>query len=165
MAHRVAGDPARLSRSWFEGILASGLSDAHYVEMVAIVARTVSIDAFSRGIGMAAHAFPEARPGEPTRHRPAAAKRRRGVGSARRDRRRTGPEADLYGGARRPPNVMRALSLVPDEVRMLRALAPSHYVPFERVADPGYTADGRALTRPQMELVAARVSALNECFY
>ena len=60
---------------------------------------------------------------------------------------------------------MRALSLVPDEVRMLRALAPSHYVPFERVTDPGFTPPGRALARPQMELIAARVSALNECFY
>jgi hypothetical protein len=74
-------------------------------------------------------------------------------------------EADLYGGARRTPNVMRALSLVPDEVRMLRSLAPSHYVPFERVPDAGFTPPGRALSRAQMELIAARVSALNECFY
>jgi hypothetical protein len=165
VAHRVAGDPARLSRSWFEGIVASSLSDAHYVEMVAIVARTVSIDAFSRGIGMAPHALPEARDGEPSRHRPTAAKRGDAWVALVATADATGPEADLYGGARRPPNVMRALSLVPDDVRMLRALAPSHYVPFERVADPGYTPHGRALARPQMELIAARVSALNECFY
>jgi len=165
VAHRISSDPARLSRSWFEGLLASGLADAHYVETVAVVARTVSIDSFSRGIGMAPHALPEARAGEPSRQRPAGAKRGEAWVPLVATADATGPEADLYGGARRAPNVMRALSLVPDEVRMLRSLAPSHYVPFERVPDAGFTPPGRALSRAQMELIAARVSALNECFY
>ena len=57
---------------------------------------------------------------------------------------------------------MRALSLVPDEVRMLRRLSEAHYLPIEKIPDPTCH---RALDRMQMELVAARVSALNECFY
>ena len=72
-----------------------------------------------------------------------------------------GPEADLYGGGF-VPNIMRALSLVPDEVRALRLSSSAHYVPVEQIPDPTVR---RALTRPQMEFVAARVSALNECFY
>jgi hypothetical protein len=53
---------------------------------------------------------------------------------------------------------------VPDAVRLVRALSAAQYVPMEQVADPG--ADPRrALDRPQIELVAGRVSALNECFY
>jgi hypothetical protein len=60
------------------------------------------------------------------------------------------------------PNIMRALSLVPDHVRVLQSESESHYVPMSELTNP---AVGRDLDRPQMELVAARVSALNECFY
>src|SRR5438552_2311154 len=73
---------------------------------------------------------------------------------------RTGPQADLYGDGAFIPNIVRALSLVPDEVRMLRRLSDTHYLAIEKIPDP--TAR-RALDRMQMELVAARVSALNEC--
>jgi hypothetical protein len=45
----------------------------------------------------------------------------------------------------------------------MRALGAAQYVPIERV--PDVTFSERALTRAQMELVAGRVSALNECFY
>ena len=74
----------------------------------------------------------------------------------------SGPDADVYGDGGFMPNIMRALSLVPDEVRMLRRLAATHYLAVEQIPDP--TAR-RALDRMQIELVAARVSALNECFY
>jgi len=165
VAHRIASDPARLSRRWCEDVTANGISDAHYVEALAVIVRTVSIDSFCRGIGLTRHALPEAQPGEPSRQRPAGAKRGEAWVPLVSAADATGPEADLYGGARRAPNVVRALSLVPDEVRLLRALTPSHYVPFERVPDPSFTPPGRALSRAQMELIAARVSALNECFY
>jgi len=49
-----------------------------------------------------------------------------------------------------------------DEVRALRRSSGAHYVPVEQIPDPTVR---RALARPQMEFVAARVSALNECFY
>ena len=165
VAHRIASDPARLSRHWFEDVTANGISDAHYVEALAVIVRTVSIDSFCRGIGLTRHALPEAQPGEPSRHRPAGAKGGEAWVPMLSVADATGPEAGLYGGARRAPNVVRALSLVPDEVRLLRAQAPSHYLPFERVPDPSFTPPGRALSRAQMELIAARVSALNECFY
>ena len=75
---------------------------------------------------------------------------------------REGPEADLYAGLPFLPNVIRAMSLVPSGVRMLRRLSIAHYV--EKVQDP-LANDGRALDRRQIELVAGRVSAINECFY
>jgi len=46
--------------------------------------------------------------------------------------------------------------------RMLQAFAASHYLPVAQIGDP--TAR-RALDRLQMELVATRVSALNQCLY
>ena len=48
-----------------------------------------------------------------------------------------GLEADLYG-RHRYPNVGRALSLVPDEVRGLVDLMTAHYMPVYRVADASY---------------------------
>ena len=57
---------------------------------------------------------------------------------------------------------MRAMSLVPDAVRDLKSLSAVHYLTPEEVANP---AARRALSRPQIELLAGRVSALNECFY
>jgi hypothetical protein len=77
------------------------------------------------------------------------------------DRRAKGPDADILLFAH-TPNVIRAMSLVPDAVRDLMTLSAVHYLPPERTVD---LREGRALGRPQMELVAGRVSALNECFY
>ena len=37
------------------------------------------------------------------------------------------------------------------------------YLPLEEMLDVGAARDG--LSRPQLELVAARTSALNDCFY
>jgi hypothetical protein len=62
------------------------------------------------------------------------------------------------------PNVVRAMSLVPDAVRQLRELSAAQYLPLQQVTDVR-AEPGRALSRAQIELVAGRVSALNECFY
>lgn len=72
------------------------------------------------------------------------------------------PEADLWS-AGKTGNVIRAMSLVPDEVRTLNDLSAAHYLPNVRVRDP--SASQEALSRPQMELIAGRVSVVNGCFY
>src|SRR6516165_11832161 len=74
--HRIVSDPGRLSRQWFDGILASGTSDAEYVEIVGVIATVVSIDTFCRAIGVPAHALPIPVPGEPHRRRPRTAHQR-----------------------------------------------------------------------------------------
>ena len=56
------------------------------------------------------------------------------------------------------------MSLVPEAVRMLKRLSSAHYLPMELVPAAG-ASGGRALDRMQIELIAGRVSALNECFY
>jgi len=159
--HRVVTDPGRLSKAWFEKTLASGLGDAPYVEIIAVVVTVVSIDSFCRGLGVAAQPLPEPDPGEPSRRRPPAARPGGAWVAMIPQRRGAGPDADLYGGGR-AVNVMRALSLVPDEVRGLNELGAAHYLAAERMMD---LRAGRALDRAQMELIAGRVSALNECFY
>jgi hypothetical protein len=73
-----------------------------------------------------------------------------------------GTEADLYPPNAVIPNIVRALSVVPAEARALQMLSASHYLPVEQIVDPTIR---RSLDRTQMELIAARVSALNQCFY
>jgi hypothetical protein len=158
--HRIATDPGRLTRAWLEGILGAGLSDGHYVELVGIVANIVNLDALHRALGVSPEPLPTPRPGEPSRRRPPASSEGAWVPmlplSGREWR-------ELFGGRLRVPNVGRALSLVPDAVRDLLELLEVHYLAIDDVIDP--RARGRALARPQMELIAGRVSALNQCFY
>ena len=74
------------------------------------------------------------------------------------------PHQDVYAG-RGMPNVVRAMSLVPDEVKhSIFELLSTHYLDLGSKM-PGATESGRALSAPQIELIASRVSALNECFY
>lgn len=161
--HRLRTDPGRLSRAWYEQILAAGLSEAQYVELIALVAMAAGVDAFARALGIEAFALPDPQPGRPSHYRPAAATSHGAWVPTLAAADVQGSEADLYGGAPLAPNIASALSLVPAEARMLGQLAARHYMAIEHVPDPTYHSG--ALERAQMELVAARVSALNQCFY
>src|SRR5262245_56892249 len=74
--HRIVTDPGRLTRTWFDLVLAAGTADTEYVEIVAAVATTVSIDTFCRALGVPAHPLSEPVPGEPHRRRPSTAQQR-----------------------------------------------------------------------------------------
>lgn len=163
--HRIVNDASRLTRRWYEQTLADGLTDVRYVELAGTVAAMVSIDAFCRAVGASLHPLPEPEPGAPTGYRPAAARDdgQAWVPMVSFDNSGT-PEADLWP-PKRTGNVIRALSLAPDEVRTLNDLGGAHYVDHLLVRDPSAARAGGALTRAQIELVAGRVSILNDCFY
>jgi hypothetical protein len=160
--HRVVTDPGRLSQKWFNATLAAGLSAEQYVEIIGTLAAMVSIDSFCRGIGVPLHPLPELQPGAPSHYRPPGAIQEDAWVPMIPADRATGAEADLYG-SRAVGNVIRAMSLVPDEVRTLHDLSAAHYLPMGQVRDP--SASRGALNRMQMELIAGRVSALRQCFY
>ncbi|NNL65460.1 MAG: hypothetical protein HKP30_04400 [Myxococcales bacterium] len=162
LAHRVRGDPQRLSRSWFERTLAAGVSEGAYVEAVGIVAFTAGIDSFCRAIGLPAFALPEPAPGEPDRRVPEGLSDQGAWVAMLAPEDARGPEADLYASAGIVPNIARALSQVPDLARLLQSETRTHYIDLGDLQNPGV---GRDLDRRQIELVAARVSAMNECFY
>jgi hypothetical protein len=146
--HRVAVDPGRLSRAFFAAALAGGLSDGEYVELVGVVAQAVAIDSFRRALDLPPEPLPEPEGGEPSRLRP------EGIGAH---------GAWVPTAQDRSPWVGRALSLAPEAVAAMKDLLAAQYVPLERVPDVAFSE--RTLSRAQMELVAGRVSALNECFY
>jgi len=148
VVHRIASDPGRLSRQWFDSL---DVEPERYVELLSVTAHTVGIDSFHRGLGLAARRLPTAQPGEPSRE-PLRAPLDRDLAWV--------PVRRMRG----VPNVAKSISLVPAELRMLVAVAPAEYVAPERLLD--LEADpGRTISRQQMELVAGRVSAQNQCFY
>jgi hypothetical protein len=159
--HRVVTDPGRLSKAWYEQVLAGGLEDTHYVEIIGVVITVVTIDVFCRGVGVRPHPLPSPVDGEPSRRRPESAKLGAAWVPMIAQGKEKGPEANLYKEGDHP-HVGRALSLVPDEVRGMKGLIRAQYVPVHQVIDVRVN---RSISRAQMELVAGRVSALNGCFY
>jgi hypothetical protein len=162
--HRVVTDPGRLSRSWVGGVIAAGVSDAQLVELISIVCTVMLVDDFARAVGSGPPALPEPLDGEPSRMRPAEAVDEGyfvptipyAIGSR--------PEHGLYAANGFVPNVGRGLSLVPDAVRTGKDLMRAHYMPYPMVATD-FEPPSRPISRSQIELVASRTSANNDCFY
>ncbi len=161
--HRIRTDPERLTRRFYDTALAAGgLSDAEYAETVAIVATVVAIDTFCDAMGLPRHALPEPVAGEPRRRRPPGAKPGLAWIATVAPEDVTEGEAGMYDGLA-GVNIHRALSLVPAEVVGFFDLDAEHYLPDALLRDFG--TEHRALTHAQIEFLAARVSAINQCVY
>jgi hypothetical protein len=162
LVHRVVGDPGRLTQAWARSVLAQGVSDGEYVETVGIVAMVMMMDTFEAALGNAPRALPEARPGEPTRYRPPGAKTQAAWLPLVEPEDVVPADGPLYPSPK-AGYIYRALSLVPQAVRDYWALAFEHYLPSEVIYQ--FDRSIRAITRPQTEVLAARVSALHQCAY
>ncbi len=145
LIHRMCTDPSRISKPWFDQMMAAGLSRGEYVEVVGVVAVSVIIDTFSVALGLAPPPFLDPVPGEPH-------------GQLNPDAIDDGAWVPILVRERDDmANIVRALGLVPDDWQNFWRVFRKHY----RTRD-GLTAD---ISRPQQELVASRISALNQCFY
>ena len=162
--HRITSDPNRLTKTWFDGLLTEDFTDAHYVEMLGVLVTVVCIDGIHRALGLPLEPLPVPRSGAPSRYRPASAvlSDQAWLPMITAPAARGTADEDLYPG-RRTGNVISAMSLVPDAVRLLNATQKVHYVDF--VTAGMVRAPNRHLSRPQMEVIAARVSSINDCFY
>ena len=149
-ARKIGADPMHLDRDWAEGIIA-GTGDARYVELASVVVTTVAADAFCEAMGIDHERLPEPEAGEPSRERPD------NMGDI-------GAWVPVQVIDWQRANVARALSLVPEGVRtffrMVAAMYSGTATDFNEMVW-----DHRPMARPQVELLAARVSALNQCFY
>ena len=160
--HRIRTDAGRLTRQFFDRALAGGLSDAEYVETVGVMATVIAVDSFCDAVGMPRHALPAPIAGEPRRRRPAGAKEDLAWVPTVAPEDITEAEAGMYDGLS-AVNIHRALSLVPAEVAGFFDLDAVHYLPDAVIRDFG--TEYRALTHAQIEFLAGRVSAINQCFY
>jgi hypothetical protein len=143
-ATMLGSTPGRATRIWVESIV-STIGPAAYVELVGVVARTTAVDSFHRSLGTPEPRLPDPQGGEPTGEEDLAAR----SGAA---------WVPMVGGA----SIVQALSAVPSEAEAQEDMHGPLYLSYEQMQDLQFA---RGLTRPQMELVAARTSALNECFY
>lgn len=165
LARDVALGGTTIDREYCADVQAAGITEGAYVEIVGLVARLAHLDVFARGIGVPARELgTPVDDHPPTFERPSAAKNE-GFFTATVPNAPAGGELaqTLYGG-REAANILRSLSLVPDEARRLIRMMAREYFSMETIFDLKLSSH-EALSRPQIELVAARVSALNQCFY
>ena len=159
--HRIVSDPGRLSKKWYRDCLDRGLSEEEYVEIVGVTCSTVSVDTFQHALGVARWDIPEPTGGDPSRVRPPQAKQ--GAAWVPWIAPEDGAETGIDQFAPEASNVRRAMSLVPDEAVGFMSLVSVQYLSGGAMQD--FSNTGRALDRQQIELIAGRVSAINQCAY
>lgn len=116
------------------------------VETIGVVARLSAIDRIHSVLGVDLEPLPKPEPGEPTGRVADGLKRRR-------------------CHVPMPPGpIPFALDLIPDEGQKWQEMFGPLYMTEEEMGDPHFHRDP-GLNTPQLETVAARISALNECFY
>lgn len=160
--HRIRNQANRLHEGWYQGLIADGLLEGQYVELVGVLATVIAVDEFRRALGLPVAPLPKPEPGQASQVRPIGAKQDLAWVStlAPED---VGPDdPDLYAGLS-AVNIHRALSLVPEEVIGFFDLDTVQYLPDAVLRDFGR--EYRSLTHAQIELLAARLSALNQCVY
>ena len=140
--HGIRNDPGRLTRRWFDDVIDMGVPEEAYVELVAVAASSVIVDTFAQGVGLPLPALPDPRPGNPTFER---------------------SDNVVDAGAWLPiardgnANILRSLGLVPSALALFFGTFGPSYLMRPNAAF--------AIGRRQIELIAARVSAVNQCFY
>lgn len=147
LVERVAVEPSSLTRDTVRAI-ASEIGDSAYAELASVVCQVVAVDQLAAAVGADRRPLPDPGPGHPSRGRP------EGMADV-------GGHIDMTADAV-GPNVARSLSLAGDDHIRWRNLVFAMYSGDEFMDMVWST---RALSRPQVELLAARTSALNECFY
>ena len=161
VVHRLVTDASRLNEKWLKDQWDASYTQGHYVESISVVITVLCIDNFNRALGFDPEPLPQPLAGEPSRYTPPGLETETAWVPLLKELGEQ--EADLWEPGKFA-NVIRALSSVPDAVRLLKLLSNAQYLQMHEVANPG--ADGgRAISRAQIEFIAARVSAINDCFY
>ena len=162
LIHRVVNDPGRLTEKWSQSVLAQGLGEGEYVETVGLIAMVMIMDTCHRALGLALRDLPAAKSGEPTRYRPPGAKKKAAWLPLVEPEDAVESDGPMYPSPK-AGYIYRGLSMVPQAVRDYWALANMHYLPGEYVYQFGVSI--RAIERPQVEVLAGRVSSLHQCAY
>ncbi len=146
---RVTNHPGTLTAEWHASILGRGVHAEAYVELVAVVAQANAVDRFADALNLDRVELPEPSVSEPAKT----------SGVSLQVTSHWVPTAKIKG-----PNVLKALSAVPFENESLSLLSSVQYV---RLGDllSDLVSNQNSLSRLQVELIAARTSKLNECFY
>jgi hypothetical protein len=129
------------------------LGELPYIELCGIVSTTAAVAHFCRNIGVPVPPLPEPVDGEPTRAQPAQLAR------SRYNWVLVAEPADEVAA------VVQAYTAVPGEHENNWRMAAAQYMPADEMTQPDWTRRAGGLSRAQMELVAARLTRLRDCFY
>jgi hypothetical protein len=151
VVHRIKNDSGRLTKRWFDEQIEAGLSREEYIEILSLVATSIILDSYATAMGLPDYSIPSPQPGEPTKV--------------------LNPEVIDEGawlpitkakqtvedhGLPNVPNIARAMGLVPSGMMHFFGTMRAHY---------SLSGDDFGISRSQIELIAARMSSHNECFY
>ncbi len=161
--YRLTLHAKTLTEEWYRDVLSMAeLSPLQWVEAIEVVVEVVAIDGFAAAVGLPQPELPAAVPGQPTGSAvgaPSKAARHHWVPIVHLEDDATG----MYGGVATVPPVVRALSAVPSSRNTWNRLISSMYMDGAAMADMNWSRG--TLDRRQIELLAARLSSLRECFY
>ncbi|MCY3885657.1 MAG: alkylhydroperoxidase-related (seleno)protein [Gammaproteobacteria bacterium] len=150
LIHRIRTDPGRYTKTVFDRFV-STYSIQEYIELVSVVASSVVVDTMHCALGLTPPDPSDPDTQKPNGYEPAKIEDGGAwVPLARHDQSRS----DL--GFRRVPNILRAMGAVPSAVSLFFSCFKNHYSMMGVPLD---------LRQSQTEFIAARVSALNQCFY
>ncbi len=152
VAYRIARHAGTMTAE-VHSTASAAIGDLPYVEVCAIVSTVAAVGHFCRNLGVPIPSFPPAVAGEPSRTRPD------DVVAAELNWVPVAAPADQVAA------VVQAYSAVPDELENTWRMASAQYIPLDEMVHADWMRRSGGLSRPQTELVAARVAQLRECFY
>ena len=144
---RVATDAKSSRQDHVKAWEQDGRDVLAYIELVSVVAQISGMDSYRFALGQELEQLPAPLPGDP-------------VPVVHPDAVTSNAWVPTVGIALAPT----AISALPNETAAKKAIATAWYIPDDMVHKYGEE-PGLELTRPQMEIVAARTSWLNECFF
>ncbi len=151
-AYRLARHAGTVTEAAYRAF-AESIGELPYVELCAIVSTVAAVAHFDRNVGLPLPPLPPPVTGPPTGERPAEL----AVPSLN--------WVPVAAPADQVAAVVQAYSAVPGEWANTWRMAEAQYMPEPDMVHAAWSRRPGGLTRAQMELVAARVAHLRECFY
>jgi hypothetical protein len=152
VAYRLARHAATMTSDVYRAVT-DELGELPYVELCAVVSSVAAVVHFCRNIGVAVPPVPAPVPGHPTQVRPERLAR------AKYNWVPVTEPADEVAA------VVQAYTAVPGEQMNTWRMADAQYMPSDEMVHPDWSRRPGGLSRAQMELVAARLTRLRDCFY
>jgi hypothetical protein len=150
--YRLARHAGTITRDVYDAVSAE-IGELPFVELCAIVSTVAAVWHFCRNIGVPVPALPAPSDGEPSGRQPDE------LAAAQLNWVPVAAPADEVAA------VVQAYTAVPDEQDNTWRMADAQYMPNLEMVDPAWSRRPGGLSRAQMELVAARVTQLRDCFY
>jgi hypothetical protein len=151
-AYRLARHAGTITVDLYR-VVSGELGELLYVELCGIVSTVAAVAHFCRDIGVPVPPLPEPVAGEPTGARPDR------LAQPRYNWVPVAEPADEVAA------VVQAYTAVPGENLNNWRMASAQYMPVEEMVRPDWQRRPGGLSRAQMELVAARLTRLRDCFY